>query len=59
MKNDGLIDDVNEKINLKLNNEEIIVNGNRVSEDLFRKYIELYEDHFGKEPGEKMHIHIN
>ena len=59
MKNDGLVDDVNEKINLKLNNEEIIVNGNRVSEDLFRKYIELYEDHFGKELGEKMHIHIN
>ena len=51
--------DVNEKINLKLNNEEIIVNGNRVSEDLFRKYIELYEDHFGKEPGENTHIHIN
>ncbi len=59
MRKDNLIDDEDEEINLKLNNEEIIVNGNRISEDLFRKYIELYEDHFGQEPGENTHIHIN
>jgi hypothetical protein len=59
MKNDGLINDEKEEINLKLNNEEIILNGERVPDDLFQKYMELYKDHFGKEPGESLNIHMH
>jgi predicted nucleic acid-binding Zn-ribbon protein len=59
MKNDGLIDDENEEINLKLNKDEIILNGERVPDDLFQKFIELYKDHFGKEPGDDFSIHIH
>jgi uncharacterized coiled-coil DUF342 family protein len=59
MKNDGLIEDENEEIDLKFNKDEIILNGERVPDDLFQKYIELYKDHFGKEPGEKLNIYMH
>ncbi|UCH64430.1 MAG: hypothetical protein JSW63_07275 [Ignavibacterium sp.] len=58
MKNDGLIEDENEEINLKLNKDEIILNGERVPDELFQKYIELYKDHFNKELGDEFSIHI-
>lgn len=59
MKNDGLIDDKNEDISLKINNKEMILNGAHIPDDLFQKYIELYKDHFGKEPDDNLNIHIH
>lgn len=59
MKKDNLIDDEDEEINLELNKNEMKINGEQVPDDLFTKYKKLYKKHFGIDPEEDTHIHIN
>lgn len=48
MKNDGLIDDVEEDVDLEFNKDQMKVNGEPVTEELHQKYIDIYEKHFDK-----------
>lgn len=48
LKSDGLINDVEEEFDLELNKDEMIVNSNVVSNELFVKYKNMYEEYFGK-----------
>ena len=59
LKKDNLIDDEDEEINLELNENEMKINGEQIPDDLFTKYKELYEKHFGIDPEKDTHIHIN
>ncbi len=59
MKKDNLIDDYDEEINLELNKNEMKINGEQVSDNFFAKHKKLYKKHFGKDPGENTHFHIN
>jgi len=44
---------------IMMRKNEIKINGEQVSDDLFVKYKKLYKRHFGKDPGEDTHFHIN
>jgi hypothetical protein len=46
---DGYIDDADEDYELELDEDEMIVNGKRLPDRLHRKYLKMYEQHFGKE----------
>ncbi|MCH7722629.1 MAG: hypothetical protein IIC76_04700 [Bacteroidetes bacterium] len=59
LKKDNLIDDEDEEINLELNENEMKINGEQIPDDLFTKYKELYEKHFGIDLEKDTHIHIN
>lgn len=59
MKKDGLIEDEEEQIDLELNKDEMKINGEKVPDELYQKYKEMYEDYFGKELSEKSSIHIH
>ncbi|MFC2103251.1 hypothetical protein ACFLSS_02365 [Bacteroidota bacterium] len=48
LKNDALIDDVDEDVDLILNKDEMKVDGKKVSDELHQKYLDLYEEHFDK-----------
>ncbi len=45
---DGLIDNKDDDINLELNKNEMLIDGKPVPDELFKKYKEMYEEHFGK-----------
>jgi hypothetical protein len=47
MVRDNLIKSSNDKINLKINDEGISVNGKKLPDDLAKKYKKMYKDKFG------------
>jgi chromosome segregation ATPase len=48
LNSDGLINDVNEEFELELNKDKMVINGKPVPDELFRKYKDMYEEHFDK-----------
>ena len=50
MVNDKLINSPDDKINLRIDDGNIYVNGNKLSEELTKKYKKLYVDKFGHNP---------
>jgi len=48
LESDGLIDNKDDDIDLELNKNEMLINGEPVPDELFNKYKEIYEEHFGK-----------
>jgi len=48
LENDNLLNDDESVDNLILSNNEMIVNGKKVSPELHKKYLELYKDILGK-----------
>jgi hypothetical protein len=48
LESDGLINDKTDDFDLDLSNDEMIINGEPVPDDLFNKYKDMYEEHFGK-----------
>ncbi len=50
---DGFIEDEDDHFSLRLNADEMTVNGKEVPADLHNKYKEIYKKHFDKEIGEK------
>ncbi len=53
---DELIDDIDSELDLELSKDEMILNGIKLSEEIFLKYRQMYIDHFGKEPEEKIRL---
>jgi chromosome segregation ATPase len=56
--NDELIKNENDDADIELNKNEMKVNGEKVPDELFEKYRNMYKDYFGKEPGECSHFHL-
>ena len=48
LESDGLIKNKDDEFELDLNKDRMNINGEPVSEELFKKYKEMYEEHFGK-----------
>jgi chromosome segregation ATPase len=48
LKSDGFINEVDEEFDLELNKDKMLINGKPVSDELFNKYKDMYEEHFGK-----------
>ncbi len=48
LESDGLINDKTDDFDLDLSNDEMIINGEPVPDELFKKYKDMYEGHFGK-----------
>jgi len=48
LESDGLIDDKTDDFDLDLSNDEMLINGDPVPDELFKKYKDMYEEHFGK-----------
>ncbi len=48
LESDGLIDNKEDDFDLDLNNDEMLINGEPVPDELFNKYKDMYEEHFGK-----------
>jgi chromosome segregation ATPase len=48
LQSDGLIDNKDDDFDLDLGNDEMLINGEPVPDELFKKYKDLYEEHFGK-----------
>jgi chromosome segregation ATPase len=48
LESDGLIDNKDDDIDLELNKNEMLINGEPVPDELFKKYKDMYEEHFGK-----------
>jgi hypothetical protein len=48
LESDGLIDNKDDDFDLDLSNDEMIINGEPVPDELFKKYKNMYEGHFGK-----------
>jgi bla regulator protein blaR1 len=46
---DNVIENIEDIDNLRLSQKEMTVNGKKLSEDLHKKYLELYKKHFGEE----------
>jgi len=59
MKNDGLIDNVEDDVNIEFDKDEMRIDGEKVPDDLYQKYIDIYERHFDKsiEDGFSIHSH--
>jgi predicted nucleic acid-binding Zn-ribbon protein len=55
---DNLLKDENDKLNLDLDENGMKVNGNKVPPELFRKYKQMYEDHFDKKLTGDNHFRI-
>lgn len=55
---DKLIDDIDSKLDLELSKDEMVLNGTKLSEEHYLKYRQIYIDHFGKEPEEKIKLKI-
>ncbi len=56
MAADNLINSVDEDFDLEFSADEMIVNDNKVSETLHKKYKEIYRKHYGKEIEDKIRI---
>ncbi len=48
LESDGLIDNKDDDFDLDLSNDEMLLNGDPVPDELFKKYKDMYEEHFGK-----------
>ena len=48
LESDGLRDNKEDDFDLNLNKDEMLINGEPVPDDLFNKYKDMYEEHFGK-----------
>jgi chromosome segregation ATPase len=48
LESDGLIDNKDDDINLELNSDQMLINGDLVSDELFNKYKDMYEEHLGR-----------
>jgi len=48
LQSDGLIDNKDDDFDLDLNKDKMLINGEPVPDELFNKYKEIYEEHFGK-----------
>ncbi|MCH7773185.1 MAG: hypothetical protein IH784_02115 [Bacteroidetes bacterium] len=48
LESDGLIDNKDDDFDLDLSNDKMIINGEPVPDELFKKYKDMYEEHFGK-----------
>ena len=59
MVEDKLIDSKNEKVDVELNSNEMIVNGKKVDNHLLEKYKNMYKEHFGKDLKEKQSFEIH
>ncbi len=55
---DNLLKNENEKLNLDLDGNGMKVNGKEVSPELFKKYKQMYDDHFGDELSGDNHFRI-
>jgi chromosome segregation ATPase len=55
---DNLLKNENDKLNLDLDENGMKVNGKEVSQELFKKYKQIYQDHFGKELSGDNHFRI-
>lgn len=53
---DSLIKEEGENFSMKFNSKEMIINGNKVSGILLKKYKELYRRHYGKEIDDEFNI---
>jgi len=53
---DNLIKDEDENFNMRFNSKEIIINGNKVSDDLLEKYKGIYKKHYGKDIDNEFNI---
>ena len=58
MTKDGLIKDKNEKLNLEIEQNKMEVNGKKVSDELFKKYKQMYEDYFDKTLSGENHFRV-
>lgn len=58
MVNDGFINNTDEEFELELTSEKMKVNGEKVSEHLYKKYKDIYKEHFNKEIKDKVKFHI-
>jgi chromosome segregation ATPase len=56
---DNYLNNADENFELELSSTEMKVNNKKVPDDLFNKYKEIYKEHYNKEPGDKIKIHIN
>jgi len=59
LENDNLLNDDESVDNLILSNNEMIVNGKKVSPELHKKYLMLYQKHFGRNLNDKENFEIN
>ncbi len=48
LQSDGLIYNKDDDFDLDLGNDEMLINGEPVPDELFNKYKDMYEEHFGK-----------
>jgi chromosome segregation ATPase len=48
LESDRLIENKDDDIKLELNKNEMIINGNPVPDELFKKYKDMYEEHLGR-----------
>ncbi len=53
---DNLIKNEDDDFEMKMNSKEMFINGNKVPDNLFKKYKELYKHHFGKEIEDEFNI---
>ncbi|MCL5030443.1 MAG: hypothetical protein M1480_15640 [Bacteroidetes bacterium] len=56
---DKLIKNEDEKFDMKMNSKEMFINGNKVPDNLFKKYKEIYQQHYGKEIEKEFDINTN
>ena len=54
-----MIKDEDENFSMKFNSKEMIINGNKVPDDLFKKYKEIYKKHYGKDIDDEFDINNN
>lgn len=53
---DGYINDEDEDFSLKLSKSKMVVNGERLPDDLHQKYLEMYKEHYGKDLDDEFSI---
>lgn len=58
MIKDGLIKDKSEKLDLDISENKMEVNGNKVNDELYKKYKKMYEDYFDTKLSGENHFRI-
>jgi beta-galactosidase beta subunit len=59
MKSDGLIESDLDEVELMINDEEMKVNGEKVSDELHRKYLDIMEKYSIEKGEEEFKLHFN
>ena len=59
MVKDNLLKSKDDKINLRITDGDIFINGNKLSDDLQKKYKKMYQDKFGRDIDKNFHFNIN